>query len=562
MSANLVRQTIRAFLQTPIPEVLCISGRWGVGKTFIWNEEFKQSKMEKKVALPYYCCVSLFGTQSIDEIRQAVFENRVTTKKVEIEPTFESVKEAIAHGANLAGKQISKAAGIAKLPILDKYLNNFSVSFRQVVSLSVRDTIICFDDLERKSISTRDLLGLVSLFREQQRCKIVIIMNEDELPEKESNEFRKYFEKVVDIYLTFSPTPDESADIALKGDSSTNKQIRQRAITLKINNVRILNRIRQVTEKIMGVLEHSQETTKSQAIHTVALLVWSKYDEGAVPTKFIQDFHHWSFLEKNERTDEEKIWLEVLKNYKFSALDDFDLVIKRGLDQGFFDWAQLKSEAEGQDRRQAVSESRDAIYTAWRKFHGSFEDNADEVVDKMYSVFKSHMQNVPRGNLDQVLGMFRTLGYDAAASELISAYIAANESKITAIDDTASPYHPVVTDQEFRTALELAVKEPPSRPVAQILADLSRGKSIPNDIQVALRLSEDELYNLFKGLKGDEIDAVIEGSLFYRRVSNAEDNEKQFTQRAMEALRRIGEESALNAMRIGRFSISVEEKQK
>jgi hypothetical protein len=92
MTVALVRQAIHAFLRTPNPQVLCIRGKWGVGKTFIWDEVFNQAKVDGSVALPYYCYVSLFGLQSIDEVRQTIFENRVTTKKIEIEPSLESLR--------------------------------------------------------------------------------------------------------------------------------------------------------------------------------------------------------------------------------------------------------------------------------------------------------------------------------------------------------------------------------------------------------------------------------------------------------------------------------------
>ncbi len=37
MSYAIVRAEIERFLRSPSPEVLCISGRWGVGKTYSWQ---------------------------------------------------------------------------------------------------------------------------------------------------------------------------------------------------------------------------------------------------------------------------------------------------------------------------------------------------------------------------------------------------------------------------------------------------------------------------------------------------------------------------------------------
>ena len=120
MTVALVRQAIRAFLRTPTPQVLCIRGRWGVGKTFIWNEVLRQATEEREVSLPYYSYVSLFGLQSIDEVRQAIFENSVPTKEAEIRPSFDSLGENIKRYTLAATRHVSRFAPYAKLPYLDK----------------------------------------------------------------------------------------------------------------------------------------------------------------------------------------------------------------------------------------------------------------------------------------------------------------------------------------------------------------------------------------------------------------------------------------------------------
>jgi Cdc6-like AAA superfamily ATPase len=116
MAVELVKQAIRAFLRTPTPQVLCIRGKWGVGKTFIWNEVFMQAEADGAVALPYYCYVSLFSLHSIDEVRQSIFENRIPTSEVRIEPTFESMKRNVKHLTDLAAQQVSRFSSYAKVP--------------------------------------------------------------------------------------------------------------------------------------------------------------------------------------------------------------------------------------------------------------------------------------------------------------------------------------------------------------------------------------------------------------------------------------------------------------
>jgi hypothetical protein len=561
MTVALVREAIRSFLRTETPQVLCIRGKWGVGKTFIWDDVFKEAKASGAVALPYYCYVSLFGLQSIDEVRQTIFENRVTTRQVEIEPTLESLRENVRHYAQAAGQQISKYSKFAKVPYLDRYIANFSGGFRQVVSLAVRDTIICFDDFERKKLGAKDLLGLVSQFREQKACKAVIILNEDALSDDEKAEFRRYFEKVVEIPIEFAPTPTECADIAIRGTGFACESMREDAIALGISNIRIIYRIQNLAQELLQILEPFGQSTKRQALHTLALLVWSKYDDGAIPLTFIVERanRRLFFIDKEERTEDEKKWGPILETYEFQYCDKLDLAILNGVERGFFDKAELVAEAQQQDEREAEAASRQALHGAWRAFHGSFDDNLPEVVEAICSAYGTHMKAVARGNLDDAVGMLRSLGCNEQASQLVSLYIEANRSQIRAVDDGSDPFRSGIKDEEFRQKLAAVTVPPTRKPVKDIFIDIYRGQFQHDDMEATLSLSVDDLYRLFRDQKGDDLYRVIEGALFWRRVSNATEEQRELTKRALEALAMIGRESPLNAHRVVKFGVALDE---
>jgi hypothetical protein len=123
------------------------------------------------------------------------------------------------------------------------------------------------------------------------------------------------------------------------------------------------------------------------------------------------------------------------------------------------------------------------------------------------------------------------------------------------VDDPSRPFHPVIKDEEFRAALTAAITPGEPRSAKEILADIYQGRVSPQESECVMRLSTDELYELFKGLKGEELYPVIEGSLFYRRVGNATDEQTEFTQRSLAALEKIGKESELNAIRVQKFGV-------
>src|SRR5688572_11854346 len=87
-----VRSVIERFLMSETPEVLSIKGAWGVGKTYAWNKLVLDSKASIK--LPDYCYVSLFGMNSIADLRMAIFANTRAAKDLGTPLTVDTVMQS------------------------------------------------------------------------------------------------------------------------------------------------------------------------------------------------------------------------------------------------------------------------------------------------------------------------------------------------------------------------------------------------------------------------------------------------------------------------------------
>jgi len=46
MTTKVVREEVSRFLNSSEPEVLCVTGKWGVGKTFGWDHYLKEAECE------------------------------------------------------------------------------------------------------------------------------------------------------------------------------------------------------------------------------------------------------------------------------------------------------------------------------------------------------------------------------------------------------------------------------------------------------------------------------------------------------------------------------------
>ena len=75
-ATDLLKREVLRFLASDKPEVLCIRGKWGVGKSYSWEAFLAQAKATKGgIALGKYAYIPLFGVQSLDQLKNALFEN-------------------------------------------------------------------------------------------------------------------------------------------------------------------------------------------------------------------------------------------------------------------------------------------------------------------------------------------------------------------------------------------------------------------------------------------------------------------------------------------------------
>lgn len=158
MSLVLVEQEVRRFLSDAAPEVLCIKGKWGVGKTFGWRTFLRRARDDNKLAMASYAYVSLFGLNSLDDLRYALFERTVSGDAIGEDPSPETFREMVS----------DRNAGRKWKPIIDGALAFFnrqglSDLLAKAAILTVRKQIICFDDLERAGdgLGTREVLGIM-----------------------------------------------------------------------------------------------------------------------------------------------------------------------------------------------------------------------------------------------------------------------------------------------------------------------------------------------------------------------------------------------------------------
>lgn len=429
MSLEIVEKVTEDFLKRNTPEVLAIKGKWGTGKTYTWNEIIKRAKNSNNLALEKYAYVTLFGINSLEALKISIFEQTVDRELIDEGVSLKTLKNNTDLVAKSLGrKSLSFLQGIP-------WIKNFGPFLHSASFLSVSNTLICFDDFERKgtSLSAKDILGLVSILKESKGCKVVLIFNESSLDDNAEIEYQTFREKVIDIELSFMPTPLECSSLIFIENDDVNQKVKECSEKLNITNIRILKKIKNLCLEVCNHLDQYEKEVRDQACHTLALYTWCYYSgEKHTPDyKYVKDLGN-VFLgldDKKDLSEQEKNWNSILQNYSYTNTDEFDLALASVVENGYVTEHKLKDEANKINERIIQEKGGNAFSEAWRLYHDTFDNNEEDLVANLADKFKQNVRFISPVNLNGTVKLFRELGKSALADELIELYIENNRDR-------------------------------------------------------------------------------------------------------------------------------------
>lgn len=536
---SLVRAEIERFLSSDKPEVFCIRGKWGVGKTYTWEAILKEAQIGKKVALSSYSYVSLFGLDSLDRFKSSVFENVIPVSTIGTDPTIETM------GANL--KEVAGLVAKAWKPGLGALAEHAAF-------LSVSKYIVCVDDLERKGAKLRviDILGMLSFLRERRKCKVVLILNEEEMTEDDQKAFQKYSEKVIDSSLVYEPTPNEAAAIALTGQTAHEKLLAEKCAQLVISNIRILKKIENLVLIVAPALREFDNRVLQQAVSSLALLGWCVYGHQDELLDFALNKRYRSRFGLNKDiTDKEKTFDEFLENYSFGLVDAFDKALLDGIKLGFFDFDRLRDEAKKLDAVYKDQGTKELLDKPWTLYRDSFDDNQDEFIASLLDVFGKKMSAVSLPTLDAGVAYLKMFGKPEEATKAIQEYIRVNDGLPRSEFDLSNISNQP-QDPDVRAALKTKFESfEDKRDPAAVLLEIAKNSGWNDEDMVLLsKLSADDFYKMFKSLRGVDLRRVIRRATDFITTNLADPVYLTVGRNAYLALKKLGEESPLNAQRV------------
>ncbi|CAM3929444.1 MULTISPECIES: hypothetical protein [Pseudoalteromonas] len=542
MSVELVKEQIQRFLSKDTPEVLAIKGDWGVGKTYSWEKYIKEFKNE--CALKSYSYVSLFGVNSISELKQTTFLNTIDTNRIGEAPNIKGYS-----------KKVADLVKDTKIPYVSKYVGGIGSLISSVSQLAMNKTIICFDDIERhsKGITIKDFMGLVSFLKEQKGCKVVLLLNED-AGDDTFKDYKKYKEKIVDRQLHFEPTAKHCFDIMYADDFEFRDYVRDCCIGLNIKNKRVIRKIVEHINEFLELVDGFDDSIKKQVIHSTIVLSWCYYCHGADEIR-VPEFSFVNRLGTRKESDElgwkketTARWNMTLSRYGYAYSDEIDLAVARGIEQGFLDKEKLIPLCERKQKELDIQKASEKWERAWKLFHGSFNSNENEIALAFEEGMRDIAPNTSASQYSSGLKVLRTIEKNDKANELIELFIDLRRDNPEAFD-VDSDFAFEVKDTLFVERLRESYLELKPEPTVQEIMELRRGSKSYNTSEAAIlaKLEVEEIYDLFMSFNGEELTENIR--VFLLLAGSNED----LATKVNEALKKISNISGLNAFRMRKF---------
>ena len=558
--AEAVKKEIERFLRSPEPEVLCITGAWGVGKTYTWQSILDRVRAKRETGLSRYSYVSLFGISSLEGMKTAIFENMEF-----LLPEGSTGLERILSGGNTimkGGKQFASA--VAALPI--PYLGGALSKAQPLLFSAIRNQIVCVDDLERRgALSVKDVFGLVSYLREQRGCKVVLLLNQTQLDEFGQKEFGDFFEKVIDTQLVFAPLAAEAVAIAIDQNDDVSKLIRDGCEKLDISNIRVIKKIERLIRMLNEpVLSKCDPDIVRQIVHSMVMFGWRKLDVGArpPPISYLQEGEFARYMADRHENEEggqddaeRQRWDVILAGYGWGSMGGLDGALLNFVETSILDANDIIEKAQAVEVGLNQRKQMTAFEEYWRPFHDSLNDNEDEVCESIIDGIKNNFPAVSRSNLDAAVSILNELGRTKNADALIDFAKYNGSDEFWTSDD---PFHRAVKDDRIRRLVDGRRKE--TQPVFNFEADLLSAAQHMNGEKLAqlAAASVEQYQHLFEGSTGKSLYANVYAALEYRKISNASDDMRKIVAKAEEALRQIGRKSKLNEIRVRKYDVSLD----
>jgi hypothetical protein len=543
----LVETVISDFLADPFPSVLAISGAWGSGKTHTLRNIV--DNYTGATSLKKYAYVSLFGSQSLTELRAALLAKTYFFPflKTNTKSRIQKIREKIS-------PHIATARTAAKEFPLSK---NIVTGFEAIMSRLIANTIICFDDIERMSPNIRmeDFMGLVTELKEECNCKIIIIYNEEQLGTN-ATAFETCREKVIDKRLAFSISPEDAMKIGLLSTTPLAAIAAPLILKFGTENIRVIKKISTALDLLFPVVKKHPVSIQKQVTIAVVVFAASLYESarGFPSTEEIIKYNFYS--SRRNEDDSDSFWQDILNSVEYRATDQLDYQVLKVMQNGFIEGTALGQCADSLAADVERRELNTVFTDAWKLYHNRFDVGPDELILKFVTAVETSSRVISVESLNGTVRLTRELGYSAEADSMIETYINAHRDS----PQTFSPNNWTLQSNEpvdpiFRQRMENILRAAPVLSLEDAADIIIENKHSNSEIiSACCSATPQQFLELLRTHQGEHLGRLITG---IRSAGSTDEERRHINQTLNEALTVIANQSSINERRVRSWGFSL-----
>lgn len=509
-----IEEEIFEFLSSEEPRVLVLRGPWGVGKTFAWQKWLKEASKKNQISLRQYSNVSLFGCNSLDALKAQIFEQLTPVSMIGESVSIDTFADNMAAiGKDKMNFISSTASRLSKALKHMPVVKDYTVDLWRLGWLSVNNALICIDDLERigADLRIKDIYGLVSILKEQKKCKVLLILNDEHIAGENKGDYQEHREKVVDAELHFDSETEDLIKLVFDESHPHFQAISECISSLGTKNIRTIQKIKNYLDKLSPLLEHVQKSYYENAIKSIVLFT----------VLYFSQPKGWPYLDEVLETDENKFSminsffnddpdkeetlisrLEILKSsYDWNGCDALDRIFGDYVKKGYLDNDRLQDlikKADEDEKRILLKNEAATLHSKVSDIlRDGFEDNINDLIAVMEESIKAGVNAYPSiGHLNRYVRILRDLGQNTAIEKLINIYIGLAEkrdSRFLRLSDVDTAFAGEALDDQVVKLIQAAYEQLRAKEMEENLLGVDRQKKL---LDVARRSPE---YRLTQG---------------------------------------------------------------
>lgn len=376
MSLRESKQHLVQLLNDADSRVIALSGKWGTGKSHLW-QEVRADAADLAVSGAVY--VSLFGMADMNQVKLKAVQSAIS-KSGDHAAAMEKVRIAV------------KAA--------KKVLEAFNRSFAALDELALlavpnvlRGKVIVLDDIERRhdKLGLEEVLGFIDEFTQQYEARFVLILNDDQLVRRDLwNTLR---EKVIDQEIRLLTTSSEAFGIAIELTTSAHADsIKKAVVACGVTNIRIIRKVIKAVNHILGV-QVLDQAVLARVVPSIVLLsvIHFRGIEDGPDFQFVLAVGSqadWSdFLANDNKTPDEAEkrkgkWRLLLNELGIDGCDEFELLVVDFLESGQFDANAVSSIVKRYANETDATRARDQAHEFLKRLYWDHRLTEMELVEQ------------------------------------------------------------------------------------------------------------------------------------------------------------------------------------